>query len=169
MNTSVTVKPLKVHADSRGTLMEILRCDDKEFTKFGQVYTVRSIEPQTVRAFHRHYKMYDWFYIVEGSAKFVFVQQFGKSGDILKADVIVCTQQNPQMITVPPLVWHGWMSLEPNTKLVSIASEPYNAESPDEERVDPYYFVINTEKRVVGEDEHKGTFAWDSFWEIEAK
>ena len=170
MNTSVQVRPLKVHADNRGTLAEILRCDTPDFTKFGQVYTVRSIESQTVRAFHRHKKMYDWFYIVEGSAQFVFVEEIPTTPTVCyDHDVVVCTQQNPQVITVPPNVWHGWMNLEPNTKLISVASEPYKADAPDEERVDPYYFVMNFDKNQVDTFDAHTTFAWKSFWEIESK
>jgi dTDP-4-dehydrorhamnose 3,5-epimerase-like enzyme len=39
------------------------------------------------------------------------------------------------MLIVPPGVYHGWMSLEDDTQLISIASHTYNASSPDEERV----------------------------------
>ena len=34
----VHIKHLKVAADERGWLMEILRCDDEVFQQFGQVY-----------------------------------------------------------------------------------------------------------------------------------
>jgi len=149
MNTSVKVVPLTVHApDGRGTLMEILRADDEHFTKFGQVYTVRSIAPNTVRAFHRHKKLVDWFFIVHGSAKFVFIEEtknydktIANSGFVY--DVVVSTEQNPQLIIVPPGVWHGWMNIEPNTKLISIASETYDRNNPDEERCHPWAFMID--------------------------
>ena len=34
----VRIKKLKVDSDERGWLIEILRCDDEIFKKFGQVY-----------------------------------------------------------------------------------------------------------------------------------
>ena len=44
------------------------------------------------------------------------------------------------MIVVPPGVYHGWMSLEDDTQLVSTASEVYNREKPDEVRIPPNSF-----------------------------
>ncbi|MCL4415477.1 MAG: dTDP-4-dehydrorhamnose 3,5-epimerase, partial [Actinobacteria bacterium] len=38
MIEGVKIKKLKVIPDERGRLMEMLRCDDDFFTKFGQVY-----------------------------------------------------------------------------------------------------------------------------------
>ncbi len=39
----VVIKNLKVIPDERGWLMEILRCDDEIFEKFGQVYIIHGI------------------------------------------------------------------------------------------------------------------------------
>ena len=38
MIQGVRIKKLKVIPDERGRLMEMLRCDDDFFTKFGQAY-----------------------------------------------------------------------------------------------------------------------------------
>ena len=38
MIDGVMVKQLKVIPDDRGRLMEIMRCDDEHFERFGQVY-----------------------------------------------------------------------------------------------------------------------------------
>ena len=45
----VRVKKLKWITDERGKLMEILRCDDPAFDKFGQVY-VTTCYPGVVKA-----------------------------------------------------------------------------------------------------------------------
>ena len=133
----VAVTELKRHVDDRGTLEEILRCDDPEFVKFGQVYLVRSRQPGTVRAFHRHEKLWDHFCIVSGSALFQFVDaEPGKPAAAgAKPYRIAADAAKPVVLHVPPGVWHGWESLEPNTLLVSIGSEVYDASNPDEERV----------------------------------
>ena len=49
----VKVKALRVVPDERGRLMEILRCDDPLFEKFGQVY-VTTVYPGVVKAWHYH-------------------------------------------------------------------------------------------------------------------
>lgn len=128
----VKIKDLRVNSDDRGNLFEILRKDDKEFTKFGQVYLVEDRTPFTIRAFHRHFKLWDWFCITRGAAKFIFFD------DKQQHEVVVIDSRQPKLISVPPTIWHGWMSLEPNTQLISIASDPYNSKKPDEERRDPY-------------------------------
>lgn len=143
--TYVKVKELKVYGDDRGNLFEILRQDDAEFIKFGQVYFVEDRTPFTIRAFHRHFKMWDWFCITAGAAKFVFFDDPKHELQIVVAD-----SKQPKLIAVPPKIWHGWMSLEPHTQLVSIASHEYNRDKPDEERCDPY---------ILG----------DKIWQIQAK
>ena len=137
----VEVTELKRHVDDRGTLEEVLRCDDREFVKFGQVYVVQSRAAGTVRAFHRHERLVDHFCIVAGAALFQFVD--GVPTTHLPQTLpyrITADAAKPVVLHVPPGVWHGWMSLEPNTILLSIASEPYDPERPDEERVSPEKF-----------------------------
>jgi dTDP-4-dehydrorhamnose 3,5-epimerase len=129
----VTVTELAIHVDDRGDLFEVLRRDDPEFVEFGQVYMVHSRQPGTVRAWHRHERMWDHFCIVKGAAKFGFV-------DEETPYYITASDRKPVVLHVPPGVWHGWMALEPSTLLLSIASAPYCGddhawEKPDEERV----------------------------------
>ena len=137
----VTVTELTVNVDDRGELYEVLRRDAPEFVEFGQAYIVRSRQPGTVRAWHRHAVMWDAFCIVAGSALFQFVDDVpgGPSADGYPAERgrpyrITASDRKPVVLHVPPGVWHGWASLEPNTLLLSIATQPYNAEEPDEER-----------------------------------
>lgn len=141
----VTIRNLTVRSDDRGNLFEIIRSDDKDFIKFGQVYFVEDRQPYIIRAFHKHFKMWDFFAITHGSAKFVF---FKDKTD--KPEIVIANNRNPILISVPPGIWHGWMSLEPDTQMISIASEPYNRDNPDEERCDPY---------ILGEE----------IWKIKAK
>ncbi len=51
---------------------------------------------------------------------------------------------------MPPGIYHGWMSLAPDTMLLSTASHMYNREKPDEERVPP-----DTFDRLIGADPWK--------------
>ena len=47
----VEIKKLKVIADNRGFLMEMLRCDDPIFENFGQVY-LSVCKPNVVKGWH---------------------------------------------------------------------------------------------------------------------
>src|SRR3954452_20398880 len=68
----VTVKRLTIHCDERGRLMEMIRCDDKEFKniKSGQI-TMPCASPGVVKAWHYHHKQTDHFVCVRGQMKVV--------------------------------------------------------------------------------------------------
>ena len=61
----VKTKNLKVIPDERGWLMEILRCDENMFEKFGQVYFTTAY-PGVVKAWHLHKKQTDNFTCTNG-------------------------------------------------------------------------------------------------------
>lgn len=128
----VTVTPLKVNLDDRGSLVELLRADDPD-VKFGQVYAVESFARGTIRGLHRHQKMIDWFIIISGSARFRFFDEYGNHQEV------VASAKSPVRLMVPPSIYHGWQALEDNTVLISIASEPYmgygRTGEKDEERI----------------------------------
>jgi len=131
---------LVAHVDDRGYLIEIIRATDPHFTKFGQVYLVGNFTKRTVRAFHKHNELWDWFFVSHGAAKFVLVDDRKDSPTYKEQNDFVVSSRNPSLIVVPPGVYHGWMSLEDDTQMVSTASEVYNRESPDEVRIAPDSF-----------------------------
>lgn len=131
---------LQQHEDDRGYLYEVIHGSDPFVTKFGQVYMVGNRTAFTVRAYHKHDELHDWFSIAHGSAKFVLVDDRKNSSTYRKTDILISSSRMPSLIVVPPGVYHGWMSLEPDTLLCSIASHEYNREHPDEERVPPDSF-----------------------------
>ena len=137
MIKDVKVIDLVPRLDDRGYLIEILRASDEHFTKFGQVYLVGDMVRNTIRAFHVHKLLWDWFFISHGSAKFALVDDRKDSPTYKEINTFVIGERKPQLLVVPPGVYHGWMSLEDDTQMVSTASEVYNRENPDEERV-PY-------------------------------
>jgi dTDP-4-dehydrorhamnose 3,5-epimerase len=140
MIQGVKLVPLVAHTDDRGYLIEILRATDDHFTKFGQVYLVGNMARGTVRAFHKHEVLWDWFFISHGSAKFALRDDRANSPTFGQMDTYTITQRNPSLLVVPPGVFHGWMSLEDDTQMISTASEVYNRQKPDEVRVPPDSF-----------------------------
>lgn len=131
---------LELHEDDRGYLFEVIHVSDLFVPQFGQLYIVGNRTPHTVRAFHKHRDLHDWFCIVNGSAKFVLVDDREESPTYRKSDTLVGSARKPSLIVVPPGVYHGWMSLESNTILCSVASHEYDRENPDEKRVQPDAF-----------------------------
>ena len=145
MIEGVKVIDLTVHEDDRGYLIEIARCEGgKEahsiIHQFGQVYIVGDPVRGTIRAFHKHEELWDWFFISHGSAKFVLKDDRPESPTYGEMMVVVTSSRKPRLIVVPPGVYHGWVSLEDDTQMVSIASHTYNRENPDEVRIPPDSF-----------------------------
>ena len=135
----VKVKPLRLVADERGWLMEILRADDTElFSKFGQVY-VSATYPGVVKAWHYHRRQVDNFACVAGMVKLVLIDTREGSPTRGAVNEFFLGSQNPALVQVPSLVYHGWkcISVEPSL-VVNVPTEPYDYHEPDEYRLEPH-------------------------------
>ncbi len=134
----VKIKPLTRHLDERGYVMEILRDDDPEFIKFGQVY-ITTCNPGLVKAWHAHRNQTDHFCVIKGSAKIGLYDGREDSPTRGQGQTIVLSELDPALLQIPPMVWHGQMALgsEPSY-LLNIPSEHYNRDDPDELRKEPF-------------------------------
>ena len=140
MIEGVRAVDLVARVDDRGYLIEIVRATDEFLTKFGQVYLVGNLAKGTVRAFHKHQDMWDLFFISHGAAKFVLVDDRPQSPTYKEMNTFVTGVRNPILVVVPPEVFHGWMSLEDDTQMISTATDVYNRARPDEVRIPPDSF-----------------------------
>ena len=127
---------LEVHEDDRGFLTELLREDWGVFPPIKQVYVVCSPLRYTVRAWHKHDKLWDAFCIIRGRARFYCCKR-NEDGTFTKPAEFILSDKLRSVLIVPPRYFHGWQSLSDNCVLVSIASECYDRDNPDEERI-PY-------------------------------
>jgi dTDP-4-dehydrorhamnose 3,5-epimerase len=135
----VKTRPLRVIPDERGFLMEILRSDDPElFTKFGQVY-VSATYPGVVKAWHYHQTQIDNFTCVAGMVKLVLLDTRPGSPTRDVVNEFFIGMQNPLIVQVPNLVYHGWKCISPEMSLVvNVPTEPYRYDDPDEYRIEPH-------------------------------
>jgi dTDP-4-dehydrorhamnose 3,5-epimerase len=136
----VSLIDLKMNQDDRGFLYEVVHITDPFVTQFGQVYIVGDPVRGTIRAYHKHDELHDWFCIVKGSAKFVLKDDRANSETYGEVAAFVLSERQPKLLIVPPGIYHGWMSLEDDTLMVSTASHVYNRENPDEVRISPDSF-----------------------------
>ena len=133
-----SVRELIVHPDQRGRLFEILRQDDPEFMRFGQVYVTTAF-PGIVKAWHRHKKQTDFFCLIQGRARFALYDPRPESPTRGQLDEIVCDSETPKLIIIPNLVYHGFKNIGTiDVVCINCPTEVYNAVDPDEERVDPF-------------------------------
>jgi len=137
MIIDVKLVELVTRVDDRGYLVKMLRADDPHFTKFGEVYIVGDFAKGTIRAWHKHNVLWDYFHISHGAAKFALRDDRPGSPTYEDINSFVLSARNPATLVVPPGVYHGWMALEDDTQLVSVGSELYDPNNLDEVRV-PY-------------------------------
>ena len=137
MIQGVKTKKLKVIPDERGWLMEILRCDDEIFEKFGQVYFTTAY-PDIVKAWHLHKIQTDNFTCISGMMKVVLYDDRKDSKTYQEINEFYIGDKNPMIISVPPLVYHGFKAIGNETAyFLSIPTMPYNYKKPDEYRLPP--------------------------------
>jgi dTDP-4-dehydrorhamnose 3,5-epimerase len=134
----VNVKPLKIIADERGYLMEMMRSDDPFFQRFGQSY-VSVAYPGVVKGWHFHKVQTDHFVIVKGMMKVVLYDQREGSPTKGLINEFFMGEKNPILVTIPPGVVHGMKGIgtEP-AMLVNVPTELYKYDKPDEYRIDPH-------------------------------
>ena len=137
MIEGVKTKKLNVIPDERGWLMEILRCDDDIFEKFGQVYLTTAY-PDVVKAWHLHKIQTDNFTCVCGMMKVVLYDDRKDSKTYMQINEFFIGEKNPMLISVPPFVYHGFKAIgEKTAYFLSIPTMPYNYKKPDEYRLPP--------------------------------
>ncbi len=129
------VKDLKVIPDERGMLAEILRCDEKIFRKFGQVYFTTAY-PGVVKGWHYHKVQWDHFACVHGTVKLVLYDAREGSPTFGRINEFFLGLRNPRLVCIPPLVYHGFKGVgEEECVMINVPTEPYDPARPDEYRV----------------------------------
>jgi dTDP-4-dehydrorhamnose 3,5-epimerase len=139
----VRIKPLRVLADERGFLMEILREDDEIFQRFGQVY-MTGCRYGTAKAWHSHRQQTDHFVCVAGKALLVLYDARETSPSRGQVQEIALAapgwpprdpSHTPLLVQIPPLVLHGFTALEENeARILNVPTHPYRHSDPDELR-----------------------------------
>jgi len=138
MIEGVNIKKLKKLSDERGFLMEILRCDDPLFNKFGQVY-MTTAKPGYVKAWHYHKKQTDNFVCVKGKIRVGLYD--GREHSKTKGEVqeVILSLDDPILLQIPPQVFHGFESnWDEESIIINIPTELYSYKTPDEYRIDPF-------------------------------
>jgi dTDP-4-dehydrorhamnose 3,5-epimerase len=143
MIDGVKIKKLKVMPDERGRLMEIMRADDDDFTKFGQVYMTTAY-PGVVKGWHYHKKQADNMAVVKGMMKIVLYDRRKKSPTYEEINEIFAGVHNPVLVHIPALVCHGFKCIsEEEAIVINTPTELYDYNNPDEFRLPAHGSEIN--------------------------
>ena len=130
----VEVKKLKIIRDKRGRLMEILRCDDTIFKKFGQCYFT-TVYPKVTKAWHCHRYQDDHFTCVKGKILLALYDARYKSPTFGLINEFILSLDNPMLVKIPRGVYHGFKAKSSKEAMVvNIPTNTYNRTNPDELR-----------------------------------
>ncbi len=153
MINGVEIKKLKLIPDERGFLMEMLRCDDPIFDKFGQVY-ITGCRGGAAKAWHYHKKQDDYFVCVSGKTlvvlcdlrkdsstykevnEFILEAPLCKNNELTVPTAVPVGRQGRQvLLKIPAWVAHGFTALDcDEARIINIPTKPYRYDDPDELR-----------------------------------
>jgi len=126
---------LRVHRDPRGTLTVLVsqgRPDAPHAEEIREVYVSDIPERSIRRAGHKHNHTDEFFHVELGTAKFVLVDDRREADPSHRPISIILSSNCPSVLFVPSGVYHALVSMKPSTRILSVASKPYNPKSPDE-------------------------------------
>jgi len=125
---------VKCHTDDRGFLYQIYGDFPEKFPDVKRIYVVGNFCKGIIRGFHMHKKEHKSYFVVNGAAKFVVVDEKKK------AYSYVLTSRDSSVLIVPPKHYHGWVSLEDNTVLIGLSDKSLDESLKDDFRMDPFSF-----------------------------
>lgn len=132
----VRIAPLRRIPDERGAILHMLRADDAEFERFGEIY-FSMVYPGAIKAWHRHSRMTLNYAVPVGMIKLVCYDDrpdSPTSGNVLE---LFLGELNYVRVTIPPFVWNGFKGF--GTKVAVVANCATDAHDPHEiERKDPF-------------------------------
>ena len=122
MIDGVKIVPKNQIIDERGKIMHMLRNDDENFTKFGEIYFSYS-HPNTVKAWHLHKSMTVNYACVIGKIKLVLMDDRPLSPTKGLLEEIFLTTENYSLVSVPPGIWNGFKSIENKFSVIANCSD----------------------------------------------
>jgi dTDP-4-dehydrorhamnose 3,5-epimerase len=120
--SGVEIIKKKVITDDRGKILHMLKANDKEFKKFGEIY-FSYVYPKKIKAWHIHKKMTLNYVAAFGKIKLVLYDDREKSSTLGKTQEIFLSNENHYMVIIPPLIWNGFTSADDNLAILANCSD----------------------------------------------
>ncbi len=121
MIKGVQLTPLKQIFDERGKVMHMLSCNSSIFSKFGEIYFSCSY-PGAIKAWHLHSEATLNYAVIFGQIKFVLYDTRPDSPTNGLIQEIFISPENYMLVTVPPLIWNGFVALGNENSIVANCS-----------------------------------------------
>lgn len=123
---SISVKSLDVKKDARGWLSEIIRSEDVDYKKFGQVL-VTVANPGETKGNHYHKRKTEWYCVIKGRGILTIINRNNKEKKEIETG-----EENMALIKIPANYFHRIKNIgEEEMLLLVYTDEVFNRNDPD--------------------------------------
>ena len=116
--TGVSYRQLSVFETAGGPVLRMLREQDPEFTRFGEIYC-SEVHPGAIKAWKRHLEMTQHFIVPVGRVLFALYDprpDSATSGAVLELEL--GRPDNYGLLTLPPHIWYGFKGIGDQSSLI---------------------------------------------------
>tara|TARA_B110001450_G_C17281178_1_gene343543 strand:+ start:100 stop:549 length:450 start_codon:yes stop_codon:yes gene_type:complete len=128
MISGVEINKKKQFIDERGKIMRMLRIDDKEFKKFGEIY-FSYIYPNAIKAWHKHTITTLNYAAVFGKIKLVLYDDRKNSSTYKQIQEIFLSDEDYFTVTIPPMIWNGFKAIQDQPAIIANCSDHVHDEN----------------------------------------
>jgi dTDP-4-dehydrorhamnose 3,5-epimerase len=133
--------------DDRGVICHMLRHDDPEFQKFGEVY-FSQIYLGVVKAWHIHSRMCLNYLLLVGSIRLVLADDREGSPTRGHIQEIILHEAEGKLVVIPPMIWNGFKGIGEGRALVAnCATEVHDPTEISRRPHDDPYFQYDWSQR----------------------
>jgi dTDP-4-dehydrorhamnose 3,5-epimerase len=128
--------------DERGAIFHMLRCDDPEFEKFGEIY-FSQIYPTIVKGWHKHREMTLNYLLVTGKVRLVLYddRQNSSTQGLYQTFILSEDYNENKLIRIPPMVWNAFQCISSEKSVIANCSTlPHDPEEIIRKDIDDRYF-----------------------------
>lgn len=136
MISGVLVKLLSQIPDERGKIMHMLRADEPDFEKFGEIY-FSVVYPGVIKGWHLHKEMTLNYAVISGMIKLVLYDDREDSPTNGELQEIFMGEDNYLLVKIPPRVWNSFKGIGTKPAIVAnCATIPHDSD--EILRLDPF-------------------------------
>lgn len=132
----VKIKSLKKIPDERGSVMHMLRNDDENFEKFGEIY-FSTIYPQAIKGWYEHKEQIQNYAVINGVIKLVLFDNRKDSSTYKNIQEISMGDSNYVLVRIPNGVINGYTCISQQTAIVANCATIPHVDSGEMNRYDP--------------------------------
>jgi len=136
----VTITPLDIIKVDGGDVLHAMKSSDQGCEGFGEAY-FSTIESGVIKGWKRHRNMVLNLIVPVGGIRFVIYddRQFFSSYNQFQ-DIVISRKYNYSRLTIPAMVWVGFMGLEDINILLNIANIEHSPDEADRKEVNEIKF-----------------------------